>query len=190
MRRIGWLCLSAVVPGLLGGCAGGVSDSPSTSPWEADVRALASSPVAVVQEVVQDGVIEEIEYREVQDTYLKCINDLGFTASTWMDENGVESYQADGELTDELKSATRTCGETTGLDALEGLYLQIKTNPDRVDFNELIAQCLREFKVVDESYTGEQYTQDLKAGSRPGVDPGSSELLRCENDPLAAVGGP
>ena len=187
MRRVGCLGAAFALGVLLSGCTAG-EDEQSESPWESDVRALASlSPVALVQDVAQDGVIEELEYREVQDTYLACLGDLGFAASTWVDENGLESYQTAGEWTDELESAFTTCGESTGLDPVENLYRQIVTNPNRVDFNELIAQCLREFKVVDESYTGEQYKEDLLAQKRPGTDPGAPDLLRCEDDPLGAM---
>lgn len=188
VRRVGCLGAAFVLVVLASGCTAGEDESSSGSPWESDIRALASdSTVALVQDVAQDGVIEELEYREVQDTYLTCLGDLGFAATTWVDENGKESYETNGEWTDELESALTMCGESTGLDPVENLYVQSTINPDRVDFDELIAQCLRELDVVDESYTGEQYKEDLKAERRPGTDPGAPDLLRCENDPLGAM---
>lgn len=172
---------------MLGACStDGTSEGPEASPWEPDVRALAeSTSIDLVRHIAQDGTLEEHEYREVQDAFIACMGDRGLAVETWVDEFGVESYQTEGEYTEELKSVQDECEISVGLREVVPLYTVITTNPNRVDFNELIAQCLREFKVVDETYTGEQYAQDLKDQNLPGT--GSPESSLCLTDPLQAM---
>lgn len=96
-----------------------------------------------------------------------------------------------------------SCYEQTYFQWMQYLYLTMKTNPQNIPFEDLLASCLVKLKVVDASYSGaEHHDRTEKWAAKPNKtddDPshavpyivdqetGMEAFWRCNNDPQSVL---
>lgn len=110
--------------------------------------------------VLADDVITSDEYDEAVGLYVQCVREAGLTIRTRDAGGGLRGYEIGGSWDDEL--ADRVAGDCSvgTIGVVEGLYGQIVQNPQKADWDDLVAACLVAAGFVDAPYTGELFARD------------------------------
>ncbi|MDR2620306.1 MAG: hypothetical protein LBC29_04215 [Propionibacteriaceae bacterium] len=159
-------CLLALL--LLPLAIGACSTTPPTpeNPYAAEfARALADAPNEYQRGILADGVVARAELLDAQAHVVDCINasGLGVSAKYIEDDFGLSSLDSwvNGTFTDEQTGVVAAC-DTEWMGAIEGLYWGSVTNPNKEDWDVLVAECLVRHGLVAPGFTGEEYAR-LKA---------------------------
>ena len=111
--------------------------------------------------------------------FVRCAADHGVTV-TLEDMYGIYQFSTvKSNTADEAISACQVKVET-----ISALYVDVTTNPQNLDPNDVRAACLRKLGVVPPNYTGKQFAADMSARTQP-FDPGDSKVARCMVNPQA-----
>lgn len=144
---------------LISACIGctSIGDEPVSGPWAADweeARENASSEFE--KAVLADGEITQDEYVEALDLYVDCIHEKG--AEVALEEvAGVFQYHI-GKNVSLYDSVADECSKGTTW-FIEPLHLHMQSNPDKLPWNTVIANCLVERGVADEGFTGNDFEE-------------------------------
>lgn len=140
----------------VGGCGAG-AEKEVTGAWAAeweDARKNASSEFE--KAVLADGEITQDEYVEALDLYVECIHEKG--AEVALEEvAGVFQYHI-GRNVALYDSVADECSKGTTW-FIEPLHLHMQSNPDKLPWNTVIANCLVERGVADEGFTGNDFEE-------------------------------
>ena len=105
---------------------------------------------------------------------------FGFYVYQTIEEDDPSTPQIEGPDSGEAMGAC-SLGNTR---LVEALYVERQRNPDHIDYDELVVQCLKRKNLVPPAMSAEQYRQersDLWRGS--GVDPESLQFSACMANP-------
>lgn len=197
VRQPVWLALIGVVLlGLLVGCTAPAppeseADSPVSVPtpnlhYSAEFAAAkAAATTDFERKVLDDDVITRAEFTEARNLYFRCIRARGLEVTTTPSESGLGGLSVTGSWEQSaVDSALSECLSGT-TEVIEPLYVELVTNPDKRDLNDLIAECLVAFGVVQAPFTGADYIEQSQSGEfnlRIMDDPDGA---RCEQNPNA-----
>lgn len=157
-------------------------------------RELATSQFE--RDVLADDVITREEYEEAMQRYVRCMADSGLTVGL-IDQQGYYGYEVPGNG-EAYDRTTDQCSQGTNA-LIEGLYVEVLTNPDKLDYDEMIARCFVKAGLVDEPFSAQDFDALMKAsgagsyGDAPGesvpIDPRAQEIMNSE-DAAACMANP
>jgi len=134
----------------------------NTGPYTSEIEQAGRDATSDFErQVFSDGQISRKEYDESADRYIRCLNDNGLSASTEL-QDGLNTYaiQYPPGTTNASEAESRCAVGTTIL--IEPLYGNILLNPDNVDFDELVVDCLKRNGIVDQDYTKADLLQETR----------------------------
>ncbi|QTX05330.1 hypothetical protein [Agromyces archimandritae] len=141
------------------------------------------------REVLEDGVVSDQERSEMISRFKECAGARGITIDYHLDGTFETNIPA-GLGPDGAHETISSCSESSGEDLIGSLYSQILTNPDNLDENQLIADCMVERGAVPAGYRGEEYVEDGFDGEYPySIGEAKGEEIRheCDRDPLGLI---
>lgn len=160
----------AVCSGFLSSCVYPESARPSAAPSETGrfsgpyaaelYSAWKSAPEGFVRDALADGAISEQEYNESWSRYSTCLAEAGIT---------VQSREFDGSYTTESVSALTgeeqeelisACSTRAGEAEIIAPFNWIRRNPQNLDENTIIAECLVRSGLAPRGYDGTDYDRD------------------------------
>ena len=150
------------------------SESPGSG-WADVLRSAYDEATAeAVREALSDGSISDLEYAYFQQQIIDCLSGLGVKAQ-WADDKSLEYTKPPGVPITEISR----CNKENGLEII-ALRDAMARNPQKLDENEIIVDCLRRAGAVDSSFTPEMLA------SENGLDKiGSTDTFdECSADPL------
>lgn len=131
------------------------SDGPYAAQFE---QARQRSVTDLQRDVLSDDRITDEEFREIRQSYIDCLSKAGISATA--NPNG--QYDFALAPTGVQEEEERRCSDET-IGSIEGLYYSLKVNPNNEDFNELIAECLKNNQVVEDSFTTKDWERFVAA---------------------------
>jgi hypothetical protein len=162
-----------------------------SGPWAQEFQqAYDAADASFMREVLRDGAVSDQEYSEVVARYTACMADLGITLKENPPSEGGFSYTFPPTISNENAHAAETrCSEQSGESVIGALYHLAKRNPQHLDENQIVYDCLLGTGTIDTSYTVEDFTADYVAQSFPFVDDPEAmgALATCDADPLGLL---
>lgn len=143
----------AVVASMLTGCA--VSSSTDNHGTQDDriEEARLNASTDFEREILTDGVITRAEYDEINQGLVTCMSDAGHIL-TLVEQGDYHIYSI--QYSDESEAALMRCQDAGGA-VLAGLYVDMVTNPNNIDPDDLMLQCLKREGLLPEAFTVEEY---------------------------------
>ena len=167
--------------------------------YKEDIAGFQGTVVSdLARGILEDGWVTDEELREVQSKFKTCLADAGITGVKFysngsydVDDNWVSALDGKdaGEITEQDVAADPLyrCSEETDEAVIEMAYQMMRTNPENIDSDALMVDCLKEKGAVEQGFT----EQDLnKAYENAGAD---NSLMRsdayhtCLMDPLGLL---
>ena len=189
----------------LTGCGDKISDSSSaqkqthsngevkpefTGPWAEFIStAYSEAKSDFAKEVLRDGKVTESEVSEMKSRFEGCLTDKGFTDFEYYKNGGYAVRYPAGVTEKKGQELERACSESSGEDAISGVYFQMIRNPDNLDENKIIAECLVRNGVVEKSYSAKDYQKESETDNIkfiPGKG-GDAVHHECQLDPLGIL---
>ncbi|MFJ6678614.1 hypothetical protein ACIQLK_05720 [Microbacterium sp. NPDC091382] len=147
------LAIMAVLVGVAVGLVSctGPQQNLATGPY-ADLIAQARDQATsqFERDVLADGEITRAEYEEAIQRFVTCVADEGATVKP-QDQAGYYVYAIEGDVALYDKAADKCAPGTKAL--IEGLYVDMLTNPNNRDYDELIAECFVKAGLVAAPFT-------------------------------------
>ncbi len=175
------LCvLATVIAGVSVGCSG---PQPTPDPYSEDFRQakeLATSDLE--RAVLEDGKVTRSEYEEAMQRYVACIGDGG-SSVTLKEQGGYYVYQVSGDI-EHYDQISEGCARGTTV-LIEPLYVDVLTNPDRLDPDEALARCYVAAGLVAAPFGAQDLRDLMTAAGADGsvgtpIDPAAVELVNSE----------
>lgn len=180
-----------VAASVLVGCASDPSVQIPEGPWSTEFQsAYDSVDDPFVRGVLLDGAVTEQEYAEMVGRYSECMADVGITLKENPPSEGGFSYTFPASVSnDEAHAADTRCSEESGEYVIGALYHFVKRNPQHLDENRIVYDCLLAADVIDTSYTVDDFADDYVSQSFPFADDEASmeRLGACDADPLGLL---
>ncbi|MGL5828516.1 MAG: hypothetical protein ACRC0L_02980 [Angustibacter sp.] len=153
------------------------------SKYHQDILLAAKKvPTEFQRKLLEDGEITRAEYEQAVDRTIKCVAEKGFRLGKISDPGGYYTFGM--EASDAGDKAYSECGRQYS-SKVEFYYMESRRNPDRRDFNELTAECLRRKKAAPANYTGAQFAADLeKAMKGSKFLPETPQWQACLSNPV------
>lgn len=183
---------------LLTGCAGpqglttegsmGATEGTATAPssgkfssaWaEMFDYSYSIAQTEVERRALEDERIDDQEYEFFRSRILECLSTLGVDAKFEKDKS--LSYTLPGDITGDQITE---CMQENGLHILT-LRDSMDRNPQNLDENTIMADCLKRAGVVDEGYTADDYANGEGADK---ITP-TTGFDECNADPLGYKSG-
>lgn len=133
------------------------------------------------RDILADEKITDAEYQEARERLKSCVAERGFELELLVDGGTSIPYSQGEEAA--LDSAILECEATTVVN-IEWLYWDVRKNPEKLDFDELSAECLRKTGLVGSDFDGKEFDETF---SNPQYDTGDPRVSKCINDPLAQL---
>ena len=146
----------------------GAQGDASASAWDAEMDRVADMvDLPEVREILADHVITEAELAALQDRLADCLAPIGITEITFdLQEGGYSTNRPPGDA-DALYEAEEECERQVGYGYVNGLYSEMKRNPDNVDKTSEVVACLAAKGLVPPDYSPEAYRRDVGTGGLP-----------------------
>jgi hypothetical protein len=181
-RSPGVVSLLLLAVGLVG-CASSNGGAPApgnaveapAKPWADLIKSTYDSArTPAEREALADGKISDTEYAYFQQLIVTCLKKIGVVA-TWSSDHSLDYTRPDSVS----NSAVDKCNKDNGLDLIV-LRDAMNRNPQQLDENTILVDCLKRVKAVDPGYTPSMLAR--------GVDVdefiNSSQFDKCNADPL------
>lgn len=158
----------ALVAVLVTGCSG---EAEVRNPFAAEfAQARNEVTTETGRKILEDDVISATEYQQVEDASVQCMRDQGLVVKV-EDEGGfttelvgLTEHSPQEELdamNAQIDAVQRECRAKFDMGPISLLYWELRRNPDNVDFNQAIADCMVRGGHRDEGYDKEAYSQEL-----------------------------
>lgn len=196
MRRplLGLAIVASTLAVAIAGCAGTEEAAISTqgaevsfmgpyaAQFEYGMRAATSD---FARAALSDGVISEQEFTESWGAYTDCLEDADITITVNFD-GSTETSSNSLLSADEDQEVINKCSLASDEALVAALFFDIRRNPQGLDEDTIIAECLAKANVVPRGFAGTDLQQDRPADAIPFTDPvaGPGALARCRVDPL------
>lgn len=148
----------------LGGCTTSAPENAYAEDF-AQARELATSDFE--REALADDRITREEYEEAIQRYLSCMKDAGVTVNL-EDNYGYYTYSVSQNAT-RYDEVTNQCSMGTTM-LLEGLYIDVLTNPKKLHPDEATARCLVGVGLVEEPFGAEDFRRLEAAAGAQGAE--------------------
>jgi hypothetical protein len=166
----------------LSGCAssnaGNAAGDPRAAPerpWADLITSTADGArTPAEREALADGKISDTEYAYFQQLIVTCLKKIGVVA-TWASDHSLEYTRPD----DVPDSAVNSCNTENGLDLIV-LRDAMDRNPQQLDENTILVDCLKRVEAVDPGYTPSM----LASGVDVDTFIDSPQFDKCNADPL------
>jgi hypothetical protein len=153
-----------------------------TGPYGAQMRAAYESATdPAIKAALADGKITRAEYEAAVQRYVACAADKGVTI-TLHDQYGLYVYEV--AQVPGADAALAAC--TPVIQTIESLYASITTNPQDLDWNDVVVGCLRRAGLVGPDYTGKQFKAWLDSSATSATSDGG-QVVTSTADPGAAT---
>lgn len=172
--------ITAISTSVVTGCS---SQNVTSSPYAEDFRQandLATSDFE--RAILKDGKVSRSEYEEAMQRYVSCIRDGGASV-TLKEQGGYYVYEvSDGtEHYDQISDGC-TLGTTV---LIEPLYVDVLTNPDKLDPDEALARCYVAAGLAKAPFGAQDLRDLMTAAGADGsvgtpIDPAAVELVNTE----------
>lgn len=184
----GWMTIS-----LATACS--AVDAPESSDGEQSVHfsgayaqelevAYYESPSPFFREVIRDGVVTEAELAEAQSLSQKCVESLGFTDVEYFSDGGGSALPPKNTSEEEAHQKKAQCESEEGLVDIEGWYFTLLLNPDNLNWDEAIKDCLIHAQILDSGSSVDEMKQKMPVGEKSFE---SSAAKSCFTDPLGKL---
>ena len=130
-----------------------------------------------------DSTISDMEFQEGMAIIQECYDAAGFSVE--YDQYGYETVTSVGGTGDPM-DVMGQCAFADG--GVSVLYYMVKGNPENVEQETLIAECLVREGVVEPGFTGQDFTEMMDSGDLPWA-PGDERVEPCMKDPLGLIAG-
>ncbi|MDR1355494.1 MAG: hypothetical protein LBJ43_04480 [Propionibacteriaceae bacterium] len=187
MLRVCLFSVAAIIPI---GCSAqevpaGSTNTPAFSgSWAADYQALFyRTESALVKEILFDGQITVTEYLTLGDELVDCLASQG-AADGKVSTTGSVSFQSPPNGADP-DSILSLCAGIMDWDSVTTLWRASRSNPNRDDWNTLMAECIVRMEQRPQGYTGLDYQHDRELGVWEEWPPPLSAVVEntCLSDP-------
>lgn len=160
---------------------------PYAAQFEYGMRAATSD---FARAALSDGVISEQEFTESWGAYTDCLEDADITITVNFD-GSTETSSHSPLSADEDQEVINKCSLASDEALVAALFFDIRRNPQGLDEDTIIAECLAQANVVPRGFAGTDLQQDRPADAIPFTDPiaGPEALARCRVDPLGLERG-
>jgi hypothetical protein len=148
--------------GLLSGCS---SPPAPPSPYAqdfADARARAGSDF--ILSVLADDKIDTVELRQAQDHYTDCLAEAGVRAWYVDDGYGQSVLRMDSDENEQQLEADGRCYDLW-MGRIGSLYWDQIANPDKQDWNSLVAACFVRHGLAPVGFSGRDFADLLLASA-------------------------
>jgi hypothetical protein len=179
-RRWAAVLLPLLVAPVLIGC------STSSDPYSAVVEKAARQATSDFErDVFADLRVTPAEYEEAVTRYIRCANDRGVKL-TKIPQAGYYTYEF--PQTAEAGAVLEECVKGTTV-LIEPIYVEMITNPNREDIDDLIASCVVRKGLAPTGYSGAQIKAEKEAARRAGrgidfpFDEDDPRFAECMADP-------
>ena len=136
-------------------------------------------------------MISEQEYAEMLARFTTCVDDAGISFDGFKPDGSSEFEVPSGMSTDRGNELMDEYSLSSGESTVGAVYHWVNRNPENLDENEIMAQCLIDSDVVDPSYTAEDFAADEMEETMPwttDAESGHEALRACNSDPLGLLG--
>lgn len=155
-----------------------------TGPWASEfAETYAHFDDDFSRAALADSEISDMEFQEGMTIIRQCYDAAGFSVE--YDEYGYETVTSTGGAGDPL-DVMGQCAFADGGVAV--LYYMIKGNPENVEQETLIAECLVREGVVEPGFTGQDFTEVMESGETPWGT-ADERVEPCFKDPLGLIAG-
>lgn len=160
-----------------------------TGPWASELtQAYRSTDSTLDHTILAKGKIDDQDYAAVSSVFVSCMStkgytvELGSTISTFTVESHhkITSANAGAEV-DAQGQALKAC--QAPFEAVASLYVKMLQDPQNVDMNTLIAECLVKSKIAPSTYSAADFKQDSESQQFP-FDINSAKATACISSPL------
>ncbi len=139
--------------------------------WESELEAVKQKDISdFAKKVLEDNVITEEEAAQARSNYVSCVNSSGRLTATSLSDGGYE-FTGPAIDTEEYHTITDQCSKETSSHIVTMYFNSMRKNPKNIDSNELTAHCLVKHHVVEPTYSGTDYENDLEEYFRKEVKP-------------------
>lgn len=143
----------AVGASIIAGCAA-ESPAATTGAWDDRIEEVhLNATTDFEREILSDGIITRAEYEEINRGLVTCMSDAGYQL-TLIEQGGYYVYSV--PYSDEANATLMHCQDAGGA-ILAGLYVDMLTNPNNIDHDELMLQCLKREGLLPETFTVDEY---------------------------------
>ncbi|OJX94704.1 MAG: hypothetical protein BGO96_01140 [Micrococcales bacterium 73-15] len=163
----------ALAAGLIGGTgctdassAGASAESPTgprptfTGPYAAEFEKYYDDATTDFErEVLATSEVTDAAYAEMEERFSSCLADGGIEFSGFEPDGAYETSLAPNGA--DTMAIVNECAETTGANTIGLLHDLMFADPENLGGPVVMAECLVRTGIVDEGYTGEDYTSDL-----------------------------
>lgn len=162
---------------------------PTPAPeWEEVLKSASESVSSeAAQEVLMDGRITEEEVRSVRETFKSCVESTVGISDISIQADGRVQFDTPDNFDESSSQQIDSCGNTSGFDETTAWLNTVLANPEHLDYNTIMADCLVRMGVVSVDYSGEMFLSDNKDFSFPFTvpeDEGREAVMACQSDPM------
>lgn len=145
-----------------------------------------------VNRVTEDRQITAEEMNEAERRAINCLSNYGLVPneSFWFGKNTGFIVDENALSDSDTNKVDDECLYNTGYAALKSVYLNAVRNPNNIDLDPYRFQCYKDYKLIDQDYSYEQFQQELNNGKSPlsyirsSSTPGYDDFMECVTDPL------
>lgn len=149
-------------------------------------QAYRESSSGYFRMVISDGVVTDSEYSEAQNRAKRCLEGLGFSDVEYFPNGGSQALNPNGISDAEAQEQKFQCEDSEGLVDTEMWYYVLRVNPDNVNWDEAIRDCLVKREVLEPGTSVEEMNRWIREGEGSG---GMPQVETCLTDPLGKLGG-
>jgi len=156
-----------------------------SGPWQDRFHTDYSNATSTIaRQILCDGVITDAEASEVNDLLRQCLVGVGFT-NVDIGEYGTLGWSIPAGVDPQVASSQELqCEAETGWGTVIPLYNDVRTNPQNVDKNQLIADCLVKFGLRPAGYSAADVDAEFDGGDAFADIQNSPHFMGCWYDPL------
>ena len=193
LAATGLLLLSS--PIMLSGCADDTANSVAAAvevpefagPWASEFSAeYQHTDSDFVRSVLADETITDEELAQTREKFTHCLTEYGHSNIIFEADGSLQFDTSTADDPDSVDEQMDECSEVSGEGAIGALHSWIRRNPQNLDEDTIMADCLVHKGVVDESYSASEYAHDAPAADFPFRDEiaGVTAFQQCNADPL------
>ena len=173
---------------MLSGCV--ISDGVPQfyGPWQSDIERAYNSSVTSdrAKQILCSGSITTEHVAEMNKALKSCLANVGITDVS-IDGYGSLQITTSSDIPESVVSSHEmACEETSGWYPVVSLYVSMRQNPNKGDFDQLFADCLVRVGLVPKGFTGADVNAEYSGKGNGFADISSSPFFAsCYYDPLS-----
>jgi len=157
-----------------------------TGPWAEEFSySYGEATTDFERKALSDEKISEAEFAEMEHRLKTCLGAHGITFSRFTSDESFEFTFSSDMGSDRADELADGCSVSSGLDTVGSLFLQVRKNPQNLDWATIMAACLVKKKAVPPEYNASDYLRDEQKKDLPPTQPTENTAIDdCSADPL------